>query len=79
MPLVAKHRFTTKDFYRMAETGLLKPDARVELLDGQLIDMSPIGPVHAGLVNGLTRLFSKSSKDRYIVAVQNPVHLDDHS
>jgi len=63
----------------MAETGLLRPDARVELLDGQIIDMSPIGPLHGGLVNRLNRLFAKFAKGRYLVAVQNPVHLHGHS
>jgi len=37
-----QHRFTVEEYYRMAETGVLKPDARVELLDGKIIDMSPI-------------------------------------
>jgi Uma2 family endonuclease len=79
MPVLATHRFTTKEYYRMAETGLLRPDARVELLDGQIIDMSPIGPLHSGLVNRLTHLFARLPKGRYLVAVQNPVHLDEHS
>ncbi len=63
----------------MAETGVLRPDARVELLDGQIIDMSPIGPLHGGLLNRLLRLFTKVSRGRYLVTVQNPLHLDEHS
>lgn len=63
----------------MAETGVLRPDARVELLDGKIIDMSPIGPFHGGVVGRLTRLFSKLSKDRWLVWPQNPLRLDDHS
>ena len=39
----AKHRFNVKEYYRMAETGVLRPDARVELLNGEIIDRSPIG------------------------------------
>ena len=42
MPVLTKHRFTTEEYYRMAETGVIKPDARVELLDGEIIDMMPI-------------------------------------
>ena len=63
----------------MAETGVLHPDARVELLNGEIIDMSPIGPFHGGLVNRLVRLFTKNSKSRWIVSAQNPLRLDDHS
>ena len=74
-----KHRFSVKEYYRMAETGVLHPDARVELLNGEIIDMSPIGPFHGGLVNRLVRLFTKNSKSRWIVSAQNPLRLDDHS
>ena len=63
----------------MAETGLIKADARVELLDGQIIDMMPIGPFHGGTVKRLNRLFAKAAKDRFLVAVQDPVRLNDHS
>jgi Uma2 family endonuclease len=74
-----KHRFSVKEYYRMAETGVLKPDARVELINGEIIDMSPIGPFHGGLVNRLIRLFGKSANDRWMMSVQNPLRLDDQS
>jgi Uma2 family endonuclease len=74
-----KHRFTVKNYYRMAETGVLPPDARVELLNGEIIDMSPIGPFHGGLVNRLVRIFNKISKGRWIVSAQNPLRLDENS
>jgi Uma2 family endonuclease len=79
MLVQAEHRFNVADYYRMAETGVLKPDARVELLDGKIIDMLPIGPFHGGSVNRLNRLFSKLSNGRWLVSPQNPVHLDDYS
>ena len=63
----------------MAETGALRPDARVELLGGEITEMSPIGPFHGGVVNRLTRLFNESSKRRWFVSSQNPLHLDDYS
>ena len=75
----AQHRFSVADYYRMAETGVLKPGARVELLDGRIIDMSPIGPFHGGSVNRLIRLFSKLSNGRWLVSAQNPVHLDEYA
>ena len=49
MLVQTQHRFSVEDYYRMAETGVLRPDARVELLDGKIIDMSPIGPFHGGV------------------------------
>jgi Uma2 family endonuclease len=79
MPVQTIHRFTVKEYYRMAETGVLRPDARVELLDGRILDMSPIGPFHGGLVNRLVRTFNKTCKGRWLLSVQNPVRLDGHS
>lgn len=63
----------------MAESGVLRPDARVELLDGQVIDISPIGPYHGGVVNRLIRFLAKSSGGRWLVAAQNPMRLDEYS
>ena len=63
----------------MAETGVLPPDARVELLDGKVIDMSPIGPFHGGLVKRLSRIFNLKAKGRWIVSTQDPLRLDDQS
>lgn len=79
MAVQTKHRFSVKEYYRMAETGVLRPDARVELLDGRIIDMSPIGPFHGGLVKRLSRIFNLKAKGRWIVSTQDPVRLDDHS
>jgi Uma2 family endonuclease len=75
----AKHRLSVKDYYRLAESGVLDPDARVELLDGEIIDMSPIGPFHGGVTNFLMELFASASKGRWITAVPGPVRLHDHS
>ena len=63
----------------MAETGVLRPGARVELLDGRIIDMSPIGPFHGGVTNYLNQVFTAAARGRWVISVQNPVHLDDHS
>jgi Uma2 family endonuclease len=75
----AQHRFSVKDYYRMAETGVLRPDARVELLDGKIIDMSPIGPFHGGVTKHLNEIFTAASRGRWQVSVQDPLHLDEHS
>ena len=72
-------RFTVEDYHRMAEAGILHEDSRVELIDGDLIAMSPIGPHHAGVVDELAQLLIPQVIGRAIVRVQNPVRLDDHS
>lgn len=63
----------------MAETGLLRPDARVELLEGRILDLSPIGPFHGGVTTFLNALLTAAARGRWLTAVQNPVRLDDHS
>ena len=63
----------------MGEAGILHEDDRVELIEGELIDMAPIGPDHAGTVNGLVKALVMACGDHAVVAVQNPVRLDRHS
>jgi Uma2 family endonuclease len=63
----------------MGHTGLFDEDSRIELLDGELIEMAPIGNRHLVCVNRLTRLLVVAAGARAIVSVQNPVRLDDHS
>lgn len=58
---------------------MLKPDARVELLNGEIIDMSLIGPFHSWIVSGLNDFFAQNAKGRWMVFPQNPLRLDDHS
>lgn len=54
-------------------------DARVELLEGEIIDMSPIGPFHGGVTKYLNKLFTADAKGRWLTAVQDPLRLDEHS
>jgi Uma2 family endonuclease len=79
VPRLLKGPFTVADYHRMADMGLLRPDARVELLAGQVVDMSPIGSRHAGCVNRLTRMLIRAVGDDATVAIQNPAVLDDFS
>src|SRR5882762_4830905 len=76
---IACHRITVDEYYRMAEVGLLAPEARVELIDGVIIDMAPIGSRHASTVTLLDRLLSRAVGDRAIVRVQQPVLLSRSS
>lgn len=79
MQVQARHRFTVEEYYRMAEAGVLKPDARVELLNGEIIDLSPIGPFHGGVTTYLTEIFVAASKGRWQTRVQNSLRLEAHS
>ena len=63
----------------MGETGVLPPDARVELLDGEIKDMSPIGPFHGGVINRLNEIFTDAKRGRWQITIQNPVRLDPFS
>jgi len=74
-----RHRLTVLEYHRMGELGLLAPDARVELIDGEIIDMAPIGSRHASVVDRLARILFAAVGERAIVRVQNPVHLGDRS
>jgi len=75
---IAKHVFTVTDFERMAETGILSENDRVELIEGEIIEMSPIGKRHAACVDRFVRLLSRLD-DRVILRVQGPIQLDDYS
>lgn len=74
-----KRLFTVAEYHRMAEAGILSEDDRVELIEGEIVEMAPIGSRHAGHVNRLNRLFSQWAGDQAIVSVQNPVRLGEHS
>ena len=74
-----RHRLTVADYYRMGEIGILAPDARVELIDGEIVDMAPLGHPHAGTVDQLALALISAVNERAHVRVQNPLRLDDHS
>jgi Uma2 family endonuclease len=63
----------------MGEVGIFKPDARVELIDGEIIDMPPIGHRHAAIVDKLAELLIKAVEGRSIVRTQGPIALGRHS
>jgi Uma2 family endonuclease len=76
---IPRHRITVDEYYRMAEDGILPPDARVELIEGEIIDMPPIGSTHAGTVMLLSRLLSRAIGDLAYVSGQSPIRLSDIS
>jgi Uma2 family endonuclease len=70
-----RHQLTVDEYHRMGELGFFSPEARVELIEGEIIDMAPIGSNHVDYVNRLTRALVRASGDDAIVSVQNPVRL----
>src|SRR5688572_7988322 len=74
-PAVTRYRFTVDDYHRMAEAGILHEDDRVELIEGEILQMAPIGGEHAACVNGSARLLIKRLDDRAVVSIQNPIRL----
>jgi Uma2 family endonuclease len=70
-----RHRLTVDEYYRMAEAGILAPQARVELIRGEVVDMAPMGSRHSGVVIRLTRRLVRAVGDDAIVSVQTPLRL----
>lgn len=71
------HRINVEQFHRMIDAGVFSDGDRVELIDGEMRDMTPIGPPHGGLANDLNLLFTTSLAGTAIVSVQGPLVLDD--
>ena len=76
---LVRHCFTVEEYHRMAQAGILTEDDRVELIEGEIVEMSPIGIRHAACVRRLNRLFSGWAGERAIVDIQNPIRLGGRS
>lgn len=74
-----KHYFNVDEYYRMAEVGLLSEDDRVELIEGEIIEMSPIGSTHGGTVKRSSTFLNRTLGDIAIISVQDPIRLNDFS
>lgn len=73
---MARRRFTADEYHQMGLAQVLKEDDRVELIDGEVVEMTPIGAQHAGVVNRLNRLLTTRAGQVAMIAVQNPVRID---
>lgn len=76
---VEKWAFSVNEYHRMSEAGILSEDDRVELIEGEIIKMSPIGSRHAACVKRLTALLHRRFGRLVTIGVQDPIRLDDHS
>ena len=73
MSTLLKHRFTVEKYDSMVAAGILTKDDRVELIEGEIVQMSPIGPRHAAVVDQLTMGFASALKGQAIVRIQGPI------
>lgn len=76
---VSRRLFTVHEYYQMAQAGILNEDDRVELIEGEIIEMAAIGSRHAACVDRLTQLFVVHVAGQAIVRIQNPIHLSERS
>ena len=74
-----RHKLDVDAYHRMADAGIFGEEERIELIDGDLIDMAPIGQGHAGTVSGLVEALFVACAGRAIVWPQNPIRLDRSS
>jgi Putative restriction endonuclease len=76
---LTRHRFTADEYHQMAEAGVLRDDDRVELIEGEILDMMPIGPRHSAVVNRINRALVRGCGDRAIVQIQASIRLGLYS
>ncbi len=76
---IVTRKFTVAEYYRMGEAGIFHPEERVELIEGAIVVMAPIGIRHSGSVIRYIQVFSRLAGDRFVLQIQNPIHLDDSS
>ena len=84
---IAVRRLSVQDYHQMAESGILQPDERIELLEGQIIQMAAKGTAHSAAVTRIERLLRNRlgvgaafpMEDRVLLRFQDPVRLNDYS
>ena len=73
------HRFNVKEYHQLALSGALLEDARVELIEGRIMDMTPTGSKHAACINRLANELFPILHGRAILSIQNPIQLSDNA
>ncbi|MCA1567831.1 MAG: Uma2 family endonuclease [Acidobacteria bacterium] len=79
LPEISKYYFSVAEFERMGEAGVFTKDARLELIEGEIIEMLPIGSRHAACVKFLSRFLNRAIGDIALVSTQDPIRLNDFS
>jgi Uma2 family endonuclease len=74
-----RHLFTVEEFHRMGAAGIISEDDHGELIEGEILEMTPISSRHAAAVNRLNQFLSQQVGERALISVQNPIRLGEHS
>lgn len=73
-------KLTIHQYRQMGESGILPPGERVELIDGEIIRMAPIGPPHAGILNRLlNERLASSCRGKAVLSAQHPIEIDEYN
>jgi len=73
------YKFTAEQYQLMGKAGVFHPETRVELINGEIVIMSPIGLKHSVTINRLTRFLIKNIDEAGIVSIQNSFRIPDYS
>lgn len=76
---IAVRQISVKDYHHMTKSGILRPDERVELLEGQIIKMAAKGTAHRAAVSRINHLLENRLGDRVLICLQDPIRLNDYS
>lgn len=74
-----RHAVSAGEYVRMGEAAVFAPDVHLELINGEIIEMAPIGSSHAAIVNVLAAFFNRAVDERALVSIQNPLVTGRHS
>jgi Uma2 family endonuclease len=70
-----RYKLSVEDYHKLGTAGVLTEDSRVELIEGELIEMAPIGPEHASVVDTLVGLLAPQAGNEFRLSTQNPLTL----
>lgn len=76
---IHQRQITVDEYYQMGAHGIIGPEERTQLIEGQILKMSPVGSEHAAIVDTINRLLHEQVGDTAIVRIQNPLHLSEIS
>ena len=78
-PTIERRKFTTDEYQKMTQLGILPEESGWEIIDGEIIKKMPTGSKHAGTVKKINRILTANLGNEFVIAVQDPIHLDDYN